>query len=110
MDETKYYIMGLVIGELNRIQDLPYQLYEPYNIEPFVEHNVEARANMSSVPTETLRQQKWVHNHELAMALVLSIRNNFSQYRELLLKGSPPFFDLCVDGDNCGITILTRSA
>ena len=110
MNETKNYIIGMVMGELNRIQELPYQLYEPYNNELFVEHNVVAHANMSSVPTETLRQQRWVHNHELAMALVLEIRNNFSQFSKLLLKGSPPFFDLWVDGDDCGITILTESA
>ena len=78
------------------------------NRELYDEHKVEATAYRISVPSEYLKKQKWVHTHELAMALVSLIRTNFPHFGELLFKGSPPFYDLWIDGDKCGITVLTK--
>ncbi|MEW6714242.1 MAG: hypothetical protein AB1306_03990 [Nitrospirota bacterium] len=109
MEETKNYVMGMVIGELCRIQgNSSYLLYEPHDSNLYSETIVSATANMDAVPVEAMKQVKWVRDHELAMAIVKEIRKIFSGHKELLLKGLPPFFDLDINGDSCRLTILTK--
>jgi hypothetical protein len=108
MDSTKSYIIGMVISVLSQIQHKDYQLYVPCDIERYEEHKVSARANMDAVPVG-FKDQLWVKNHELAMALVTEIRNRFSGGSELHLFGMLPHFDLWVSDDysECRLTILT---
>jgi len=109
METTKNYVMGMVNGELCRIQgNKPYLLYESNGSELYSETIVRATANMAAVPDEALKQIKWVRDHELAMAIVMEIRKQFSEHEELRLKGHPPFFDLDIAGDSCTLTILTK--
>lgn len=110
MQCAKSYIIGMVIGELARIQSRPYQAYEPHDSEEYDFHRVEATANMDCVPVESLKSDALVRTHELAMAMVFKLRNTFTGHNELLLYGTLPYFDLDISPDilKCSLTILTR--
>ena len=111
MQSAKSYIMGMIVGELTRIQgDRPYQAYESRDSEEYDHNKVEAVANMDCVPVEALKSDTGVRTHELAMAMVFKLRKTFSGYNELLLYGTLPHFDLDISPDilKCSLTILTR--